>query len=77
MTTKVSHTESKKLPEQVGLLAGWGRYPYIIAESLRRQGVRVGLFLRVSGHADAGACRSVRSYRVGRALQVWTGQAVA
>lgn len=36
---------------RVGLLAGWGRYPIVIAESLRRQGFEV-YCLGVKGHAD-------------------------
>lgn len=38
------------LPRRVGLVAGWGRYPFIVAESLRRQGVEV-YCVGVSGHA--------------------------
>jgi hypothetical protein len=37
----------------VGILAGWGRYPLVIAESLRRQGVEV-YCLGVRGHAEPG-----------------------
>lgn len=52
MTTRPSQPEHhQKLPTQVGLVAGWGRYPYIIAENLRRQGIRVVCFA-VSGHAE-------------------------
>jgi UDP-2,3-diacylglucosamine hydrolase len=40
-------------PRKFGILAGWGRYPFIIAESLRRQGVEV-YCLGVSGHAEPG-----------------------
>ncbi|MBN2023617.1 MAG: UDP-2,3-diacylglucosamine diphosphatase LpxI [Pirellulales bacterium] len=40
-------------PRRVGLLAGWGRYPRIVAESLRRQGAEV-YALGVSGHAEPG-----------------------
>lgn len=38
-------------PRRIGLLAGWGRYPRVIAESLRRQGVEV-FCLGVNGHAE-------------------------
>ena len=37
----------------MGLLAGWGRYPFIVAESLRKQGVKV-YCLGVHGHAEPG-----------------------
>jgi len=36
---------------RVGLLAGWGRYPIVVAEALRRQGCRI-YCLGVFGHAD-------------------------
>jgi DUF1009 family protein len=37
--------------EAIGILAGWGRYPIIVAESLRRRGFRV-IGLGVRDHAD-------------------------
>jgi hypothetical protein len=40
-----------RLPGRVGLVAGWGRYPFIVAESLRRQGVEV-YCVGVIGHAE-------------------------
>jgi hypothetical protein len=36
---------------RVGLLAGWGRYPILVAEELRRQGCRI-YCLGVKEHAD-------------------------
>jgi DUF1009 family protein len=36
----------------VGILAGWGRYPAVVAQALRRRGCRV-YCLGVYGHADA------------------------
>ncbi|MFP6613252.1 MAG: UDP-2,3-diacylglucosamine diphosphatase LpxI [Pirellulales bacterium] len=42
----------------VGLLAGWGRYPVVIAETLREQGCRV-VCAGLRHHADAGALRGV------------------
>ena len=38
-------------PRRIGLLAGWGRYPIVIAEALRRQGCEV-YCLGTIGHAD-------------------------
>ncbi len=38
-------------PERVGLIAGWGRFPLVVAEALRRQGSRT-YCLGVVGHAD-------------------------
>lgn len=37
--------------ERIGLLAGWGRYPLVIAKALRAQGRQV-YCLAVRGHAD-------------------------
>lgn len=45
---------ASKLPagtRTVGILAGWGRYPVVIAEALRAQGYEV-CCLGVKGHAD-------------------------
>jgi DUF1009 family protein len=47
MPTVVGHEER----ETIGLLAGWGRYPLIVAAALRRQGYRV-VALGVREHAD-------------------------
>jgi UDP-2,3-diacylglucosamine hydrolase len=38
-------------PRRIGILAGWGRYPIVIAEALRRQGCET-YCLGVIGHAD-------------------------
>jgi DUF1009 family protein len=36
---------------KIGLLAGWGRFPIVVAEALRRQGCRV-VCLGIKDHAD-------------------------
>lgn len=60
--------------ETVGLIAGWGRYPIVVAEALRRQGRRVAC-LGVVGHADpvlADICddfATVGFGKVGRAIR--------
>ncbi|MFH1268653.1 MAG: UDP-2,3-diacylglucosamine diphosphatase LpxI [Planctomycetota bacterium] len=41
----------RRPPERVGLIAGWGRLPIVVAEALRRQGSRV-YCLGAWGHAD-------------------------
>jgi DUF1009 family protein len=49
---------SVKAPEPIGLLAGWGRYPIVVAEAMRLRGHRV-IGLGVRDHADpqlAEAC---------------------
>ena len=38
--------------ETVGIIAGWGRYPVMIAEAVRRHGGRTAI-LAIRGHADA------------------------
>jgi DUF1009 family protein len=38
-------------PKRIGLMAGWGRYPIVIAEALRRQGYET-YCLGVADHAD-------------------------
>ena len=43
----------KEPPRRVGLLAGWGRYPFIVAEALREQGAEV-YCLGIHGHAEPG-----------------------
>ncbi|MCE5301854.1 MAG: UDP-2,3-diacylglucosamine diphosphatase LpxI [Planctomycetaceae bacterium] len=53
---------SAKAPRRVGILAGWGRLPLDVAQSLRRQGCEV-YCLGTIGHADpalAGLCNDFR-----------------
>ncbi len=38
-------------PQRIGLLAGWGRYPIVVAEALRAQGCEV-YCIGLAGHAD-------------------------
>ncbi len=38
--------------ERIGILAGWGRYPVVVAEAIRRRGGRPAI-LAIRGHADA------------------------
>ncbi len=57
----------RRPPERVGLLAGWGRLPVVIAEALRRQGSAT-YCLGVLGHADSRLARVCDDFR-------WTGLA--
>jgi len=54
-TSNVQHPASNiqrpASPPRVGLIAGWGRYPIIVADALRRQGIDV-YCLGVRGEAD-------------------------
>lgn len=47
---------------RIGLLAGWGRYPLVIAESLRRQGCET-YCLGLVGHADPALAEQCREFR--------------
>ena len=47
-----------KLRNAIGLVAGWGRYPVVVAEALRDSGLRT-VCLGVRGHADDAALRRV------------------
>ena len=38
--------------ETIGILAGWGRYPLMVADAVRRHGGRTAI-LAIRGHADA------------------------
>jgi len=55
-------------PARIGLMAGWGRYPLLVVEALRRQGSEV-FCLGVVGHADpklAEICRDFQWSGLGR-----------
>ncbi len=47
---------------RIGLLAGWGRYPIVLADALRRQGYRT-YCLGVAGHADRALARVCHDFR--------------
>ena len=47
---------------RIGLLAGWGRYPVVVADGLRRRGYEV-YCLGISGHADWGLAEHCRDFR--------------
>jgi UDP-2,3-diacylglucosamine hydrolase len=44
--------------KRIGLVAGWGRFPVIVAQALRREGFEV-YCLGIKDHADAAALRAV------------------
>ncbi len=70
------HHASPQMPadRRIGLLAGWGRYPLVIAESLRRQG-RQTYCLGLVGHADPSLAQRCHDFRwiglgkLGRAIR--------
>lgn len=62
----------RPIPQRLGLIAGWGRYPIVIAEALRRQGFEV-FCMGVLGHADprlADICDHFRWFGMGRISSV-------
>lgn len=64
MRSHAEHGNEDSLPttRRVGILAGWGRLPLVLAESLRRQGCEV-YCLGTIGHADpalADVCNEFR-----------------
>ncbi len=61
-------TPPTPIPPRIGLMAGWGRYPLLVVEALRRQGSEV-FCLGVVGHADpklAEICRDFQWSGLGR-----------
>ena len=47
---------------RIGLLAGWGRYPLVVAEALRRQGV--GIYgLGIKDHVDPELAKMCEAYQ--------------
>ncbi|HZZ27469.1 MAG TPA: UDP-2,3-diacylglucosamine diphosphatase LpxI [Pirellulales bacterium] len=59
--------EAGSVPNRIGLIAGWGRYPIVVAETLRRAGCKV-YCVALQDHADsslAEICHQVQ----------WTGVA--
>ena len=57
-----------EIDKRVGLMAGWGRYPLVIAEAMARQGLQV-YCLGVKGHADAalaGCCANFQWIGLGK-----------
>jgi UDP-2,3-diacylglucosamine hydrolase len=55
-------------PTAVGLVAAWGRYPFVIAQALKERGTTVHC-IGVTGHADpelATICDSYREFGVAR-----------
>jgi DUF1009 family protein len=53
-----THVRNLAAQPSVGLLAGWGRYPVVVAEALRRQGWQI-VCAGLRHHADAQALQEV------------------
>ena len=66
------NTNGRPIPDRVGLIAGWGRYPIVIAEALKRQGTET-FCMGALGHADPGLaeiCDHFRWFGLGRLSSV-------
>ena len=55
------------IPRRIGIMAGWGRYPVVIVDALRRQGYEV-YCLGTIGHADPCLARMCHDFQ-------WSGLA--
>lgn len=64
------------LPKKVGIIAGWGRYPLVVAEALRSQGVEV-YTLGIRDHADPAIAQLSTAFewiglgQIGKVVRFW------
>jgi len=49
-------------PTRMGLLAGWGDYPFVVRDALREQGVDV-IGVGIRGHVEPGLEKNCQAYR--------------
>src|SRR5262245_21046660 len=69
-------------PRRIGLLAGWGRYPIIVAEALKRAGYEI-YCLGVRDHADPRLAEICADYqwlglaRIGTAVRYYRRHGVS
>jgi DUF1009 family protein len=88
MATKLSSSLTSPFPiphsplaKRIGLLAGWGRFPIVVAENLRRQGYET-YCLGVKGHADAALANVCTDFdwvglgKLGRVVRYFRGHDV-
>jgi len=55
-------------PARLGLLAGWGDYPFVVIDALRAQGIEV-IGVGIRGHVNPGLethCQAYRELAIGR-----------
>ncbi len=70
--TSLSSPPAARSAKKVGLIAGWGRYPLVVAETLRAQGAQVHC-LGIRGHVDPAIrqwCDSFEWVGLGKVGQV-------
>ena len=59
---------SPQHPARLGLLAGWGDYPFVVIDALRAQGIEV-IGVGIRGHVNPGLethCQAYRELAIGR-----------
>jgi len=57
-------SEARLDAEAVGLMAGWGEYPVIVARSLKKQGYRV-ICIGIKGHVDSELAKECDEFTMG------------
>lgn len=57
-------SETRLEAEAVGLMAGWGEYPVVVARSLKKQGYRV-IGVGIRGHADPELAQECDEFTMG------------
>ena len=57
-------SDSRLEAEAVGLMAGWGEYPVLVARSLKKQGYRV-IGVGIRGHADPQLAKECDEFTMG------------
>ena len=62
-------SESRLNAKAVGLMAGWGEYPVIVARSLKRQGYKV-IGVGIKGHADPALAQECDAFTMGPIAKV-------
>ena len=58
-----ANTTATRLPDHVGLIAGWGRFPILVAQALQQRGVAVDC-IGIQGHVDESIVQYCDSFRV-------------
>ena len=77
MQVNTPTTDGMLAGETIGILAGWGRYPVMVAEAVRRHGGRTAI-LAIRDHADAELAAladvhgDVGVAEIGRAIEFFT-----
>ena len=57
-------SETRLEADAVGLMAGWGDYPVVVARSLKKQGYRV-IGVGIKGHANSALAQECNEFTMG------------